>query len=370
MPKQPGDKKIETRIRYILEVIERHDRVSVSRIVEEVARHMGIKLPNKNFRRCIERDIENLENEPAPQRIGCLYFKANGEEISWEERRKYKNIRKECYFRNSKHHIRGFHLLKEHLIQFYSQQGPLPEWSVSDFKLPIKKKHLLFVFNTHKSFIALHIPMDDIPLKLIVGRKVEASLIPGILTEIRKFHHKASLLLLPDPAISRPVLGKRLGHAMFEFNKNPHEIKITDFRSTNATYYQATELRENIEKLKNKKKPFDDEETSLLPLIAFEDEVQNAYEIPVGELEIMTEWVKVEFDIDKYRFDQEFERLKKAGLVNKQGNIIDSEGKEVAEITLPEINLADIEEKTDQINDTLPISVKMGSTTFYIVTLD
>ncbi len=289
MPKQPKDTKIETRIRYILEVIGRHDRISVEEIVNKVARRMDVDLPDKNFRRNIERDIQNLENESLP-RIGTAYLQPDGSEISYEDRKLYKNIRKECFLSDSKGHVYGAGLLKEHLILFYPQQGSVPQWSVSDFTKSIKNKRLLFIFNTHKSYIALHVSVEDLPFKLIIARKVEDKLIPGILDQVRKYHPKASLLLLPDSAVSRAIPGQRLGHAMFEFDSRPiqghqlgpsvtelewkrNRITIRDFGSTNGTYYQATELRENLEKLEqNKNDGSDDDKTSFLPKISFEDE--------------------------------------------------------------------------------------------------
>ena len=388
MPKQPGDKQIAIRIRYILEVIEQRGRLSISEIITSVAATMDIDLPNKNFRRTIERDIDNLANEPAP-RIGVLYFKANGEEIPFEEREQHKNIRKECYLNDGKHHIYGGHLLKEHLILFYPQQGSVPQWSVSDFSQNIRNKRILFIFNTHKSYIALHVSVEDMPFKLIVARKVGKKLIPGVLEQVRKYHPKASLLLLPDSAISRVIPGVRLGHAMFEFDSRPaqghnlgpsvkelewkrNRITVRDFGSANGTYYQATELRENFEKNElRKKNGFDEDKTSFLPKISFEDEAMRNYEIPIGELEIMTEWVKVEFDLDKYLFDQEINKLEKVGLINKYGHPLNEDGSERTETILPNISLDEIDdkEKVDQVIDTLPISVKMGSTTFYVLHL-
>lgn len=391
MPKQPKDTKIETRIRYILDVIGRHERVSVEEIIRKVAHSMDVDLPNKNFRRNIERDIKNLEDERDP-RIGTVYLQPDGTEIPYEDRRQYKNIRKECFLTNSKGHVYGSGLLKDHLLLFYPQKGSVPKWFVSDFKKPIPNKRVLFIFNTFKSYIALHVSAEEMPFKLIVGRKIDQKLIPSILEEIRKTHPKASLLLLPDSAISRPIQGKRYGHVMFEFDSRPiqghqlgssvvelkwkrNQISIQDLGSTHGTYYQATELRKSEEKsLIDEFLDFDSENTSFLPRISFEDENMKPYVLPIGELEIMTNWVKVEFDIDKYSFQQDFNRREKLGLVNEFGHTLNDDGSEResnAPLDIPQVAMEDVNEVdlVDKVVDTLPISVRIGTTVFYILHL-
>lgn len=365
MPKQPGDKKAEVRYRAIFDLLQRHSRLAVPRIIEGVANHLQLEV-TPNFKRLIERDLEYLESS-YPPRIGFLYFNSQGDEIPYDDREKFKNKRKECFLKDGQHHIVGGGLLKQHLIDFQSQKLSMPQWRVTDFEKPMRKDQLLFVFNIDRSHIALHVSIDELPLKLIVARKVEPKYLAKVIEEVHKYHPRASLLLLPDSSISRWLPGERLGHVIFEFQRNPYEVKITDLGSTNGTYYQATELRHegNSEFAKLE---LDDDKTSVLPAIRFEAEDSSSYSIPFGELEVMTEWVKVEFDIDRHQFNLEYERRKKAGLVNQHGHMIDEDGSETKSLELPKIKPDEVDEKRDEVIDVLPISVKVGSTTFYIVT--
>lgn len=365
MPKQPADKKAEVRYRAIFDLLQRHGRLAVPRIIEGVASHLQLEV-TPNFKRLIERDLEYLESS-YPPRIGFLYFDSQGDEIPFDDRENFKNKRKECFLKDGQYHIVGGGLLKEHLIEFHSQKISTPQWSVTDFKKPIKKDQLLFVFNIDRSHLALHVPIDELPLKLIVARKLESKYLAKIVEEVHKYHPRASLLLLPDSSISRWLPGERLGHVIFEFQRNPYEVKITDLKSTNGTYYQATELRRaNNREFPNLK--LDDDKTSLLPAIRFEADDASSYSIPFGELEVMTQWVKVEFDVDRYQFNLEYERRKNAGLVNEHGHMIDENGDEISSLNLQEIDLDEIIEKNSEVTDALPISVKVGGTTFYIVT--
>lgn len=365
MPKQPADKKAEVRYRAIFDLLQRHGRLPVPRIIEGVASHLQLEVTS-NFKRLIERDLEYLEAS-YPPRIGFLYFDSQGDEIPYDKRENFKNKRKECFLKDGQYHIVGGGLLRQYLIEFHSQKISTPIWSVTDFEKPIKDDQLLFIFNIDRSHLALHVSIEELPLKLIVARKVNQKYLAKAVEEIHKYHPRASLLLLPDSSISRWIPGERLGHVLFEFQQNPHEIKITDLGSTNGTHYQATELRhENRNELGNSN--LDDEKTSFLPAIRFEAEDSSSYSIPFGELEVMTEWVKVEFDLDKYKFDLEYERRKRSGLINQHGHMIDENGNEITSFILPELNPDEIKEKRDQVTDALPISVKVGSTTFYIVT--
>lgn len=236
------------RLILVKEIMDKKGFATVDQVVESFCAMSG-ENNNSKTKGIIRRDLESLCNDI--HHIEKRYFTPDGEEILPEKESEYKNTRVQYRLLGKNSEVCGENNLRDFGGYIISPSKNFLEWKIQDLSSNYEKKHLSFSMRLNKGgYLSLSIKKNDLPLKLIIGRK-NGSKVPVIQDIQASFGKRTSLLLLDEAGIERVFENTKFGHCVIEFGENAEKVKIRDLDSELGTYVshfrRTTAYQKNFE---------------------------------------------------------------------------------------------------------------------------
>ncbi len=235
MPKQVGNVTKASRMLQVYEVLKRKGRCTADDIATGVALALDIDSGDKNFRRTIYRDLKEFTIDNT---IQVEYFTPDGIKIEPGEEDNYKNIRAEYFLMGSESLIMGGGLVQNIGGLFYPARLGAVNWQIRNVNKGFIANmfHLTFATVQHP-LLALCIPKDEIPAKVIFGRPSQADTYRPTEQYLEsQYGRRAALFYYPERTLSRPKEGGPDGHGIVEWIDEDH-VHMKDLGSSTGCYW-------------------------------------------------------------------------------------------------------------------------------------
>jgi hypothetical protein len=228
------------RVMSVWEVVVEAGQATPIEIHQRVSSRLGVPFDDPNFKRNIYRDLKQLADQG---RLKVKYFSPSGEEIVPDDAENLKNTRIEyCAGEWKVDQISGHRILEDSSFQFVKPTALSMDWRV---RLLQKTTDLdgsisLIVRGPSGKTFAFQLPADEIPAKIVVGRKTEKELEQHLLGDDLQeaFGRRTCALFSPDASVSRALRGTRLGHALLSVTSQ-RELSIQDLGSSSGTHWNS-----------------------------------------------------------------------------------------------------------------------------------
>lgn len=233
--------KKSLRLSHVLEIIGALGKASPKDIQGRLAVRLGAD-QDEAFQRAVYRDLKELGDDG---RVLVKAFTPDGEELSPEKWDETKHFRLEySLVASDSEQIPGWKILDESGMQLITANKSMGWKAKLGAQTEVAGHFSLFIQGKASRWVALQLPIDQLPAKIIFARSGDQLANPRVLKEQtgEVFGLRAALLLTSEPTMSRNEPGRKPGHAVLTLTSNG-EIKLKDFGSSNGTFTAATSER-------------------------------------------------------------------------------------------------------------------------------